>query len=325
MRRLSRPCIVIRGNHDAASEISRKLPPPPNVRLLSERTCETVLLEEHGVAIHGRSFPHRAVPEDLSAEYKPPVTGLLNIGLLHTSADDPGEHATYAPCRVESLAAKGYDYWALGHIHQRRLLHERPFVVFPGNIQGRNPRETGAKGVTLVEVQDGRIAGIEHRDTDVLRWAQVTVDADGTQTLPELAARIGIALGTAHDTADGRPLIARVTLTGATPLHASLLADPEAIDAECRNAATAISGELHIERVRMQTARGRPGCRSRCRGRTGAGLHGWPGRPRVADAACWRISASSKRRSRTCPVHRRTTCRQPPRRCICSPPMLGTR
>jgi DNA repair exonuclease SbcCD nuclease subunit len=253
MRRLERPCFLARGNHDAASVISRTLEPPPNVHVFSALKTETVSLDELGVAIHGRSFPNRAVPEDLSATYPPPSAGRLNIGVLHTSAEDPGEHATYAPCSVEALVLKGYDYWALGHIHQRRVLHERPFVVFPGNIQGRHPNETGTKGVTLVEARDGRIVGLEHRATDVLRWAQVAVDAAGADSIAEIAVRTRLALAAAQETAEGRPLIVRLTLTGATARHAAMLADPEAIDAECRNAAAAVSGDLHIERIRLQT------------------------------------------------------------------------
>ena len=254
MRRLGRPCFVVRGNHDADSVITRNLEPPPNVRVFSALKAETATLSELGVAIHGRSFPHRKVPGDLLPSYPAPVAGLLNIGVLHTSAEDPGEHATYAPCTVEALAAKGYDYWALGHIHQCRVLHERPFVVFPGNIQGRHPNETGAKGVMLVEARDGRIVGQpEFRATDVLRWAQVAVDAAGADSMADLAARIRLGLGAAQQSAEGRPLIVRLTLTGATDRHAALLADPDALDAECRNAAAAISGDLHIERVQLQT------------------------------------------------------------------------
>ena len=254
MRRLDRPCFVVRGNHDAASVISRSLEPPPNVHVFSDHKTETVLLDAHGVAIHGRSFPHRAVPEDLSATYPPPVAGRLNIGVLHTSADDPGEHARYAPCSVSALSIRGYDYWALGHIHQRRVLHERPFIVFPGNIQGRHPNETGAKGVTLVEFHDGRITGSpEHRSIDVLRWAQVVVDVDGADSVGDIAARARMALTVAQQDTEGRPLIARVILSGTTARHAAMLADPDAIDAECRNAAAAVSGDLHIERVRLDT------------------------------------------------------------------------
>jgi DNA repair exonuclease SbcCD nuclease subunit len=253
MRRLGRPCFLVRGNHDATSVISRNLEPPPNVHLFQDKRPETKRLEALGVAIHGQSFRDREAREDLSASYPPAVAGLLNIGVLHTSAEDVGEHETYAPCSVAALVSRNYDYWALGHIHQRRVLHERPFVVFPGNIQGRHANETGAKGVTLVEVRDGRIVGLEHRDTDVLRWAQAEVDVAGADSIAEIAARVRAELAGVHDSARGRPLIVRVTLAGATARHAALLADPDAIDAECRNAAAAVSGELHIERVRLAT------------------------------------------------------------------------
>lgn len=253
MRRLARPCFVVRGNHDAASVITRNLTAPPNVHIFSESRAETALLKEFGVALHGWSFPNRAVPEDLSASYPAPVPGMLNIGVLHTSAEDPGEHQTYAPCSIAALVAHGYDYWALGHIHQRRVLHERPFIVFPGNIQGRHPNEPGAKGVTLVEVQDGRIVSLQHRDTDVLRWAQVAVDATGADSVAEIAARFAAPLAEAMAGAAGRPLIVRALLEGATRCHPALVAQPDALEAELRNAAAAVSGDLYIERLRVQT------------------------------------------------------------------------
>ena len=252
MRRLGRPCFLLRGNHDARSEITRHLALPPNVTEFSSRTCETHALPDLGVALHGHSFPNRAVPEDLSARYRDPVPGLLNIGVLHTSAEDPGEHETYAPCRVADLVAKGYDYWALGHIHQRRVLHERPWVVFPGNLQGRHARETGAKGCTLVTVEDRRIVVVEHRDLDVLRWAALSVDATGADA-ETLDALIATAVRDAVAAAPGKPLLARLTLTGATPLHGRLLGDTERLAAECRNAALAADADLWIEAVKLRT------------------------------------------------------------------------
>lgn len=160
MRRLGRPCFLLRGNHDARSLITRNLALPPNVREFSSRTCETISLPELGVALHGHSFLNRAVPEDLSVRYPAPSQGMLNIGVLHTSAEDPGDHETYAPCRVANLTLKRYDYWALGHIHARRVLAERPWIVFPGNLQGRHSRETGPKGCTLVTIEDREVVAV---------------------------------------------------------------------------------------------------------------------------------------------------------------------
>jgi DNA repair exonuclease SbcCD nuclease subunit len=252
MRRLGRPCFLLRGNHDARSLITRSLTLPSNVREFSSRTCETAKLADLGVALHGHSFPNRAVPENLSTGYPVPVSGMLNIGVLHTSAEDPGEHETYAPCRVADLAVKGYDYWALGHIHARRVLAERPWVVFPGNLQGRHPKETGPKGCTLVTVEDRQVVAVEHRTVDVLRWTALEVDAAGAD-VATLTGRIADAVGVALADADGRPVLARVTLAGATSLHGALQNDAERLAAECRAAAIEAGGALFVESVRVRT------------------------------------------------------------------------
>ncbi|RAI57472.1 metallophosphoesterase family protein [Roseicella frigidaeris] len=252
MARLRRPCFLLRGNHDARSIITRSLKAPENVREFSSRTCESFPLPELGIVLHGHSFPNRAVPEDLSAGYRAPLPGLVNIGVLHTSGEEPGEHETYAPCALGALRLKGYDYWALGHIHARRVLCEQPWVVFPGNIQGRHPKETGAKGCSLVTVEAGRVVAVEHRAVDLLRWAAVEVDAEGADLLA-LHARIGEGVRAALSEADGKPLLARVTLRGTTPLHAALLGDADQIAAECRNAAIQAGGEFWVEAVKLRT------------------------------------------------------------------------
>ena len=252
MRRLGRPCFLLRGNHDARSLITRTLKQPENVREFSSRTCQTFPLPELSVALHGHSFPNRAVPEDLSAGYPEAVAGMLNIGVLHTSGEDPGEHETYAPCSVASLALKGYDYWALGHIHARRVLAERPWIVFPGNLQGRHPKETGDKGCTLVTVEEGRIVAVEHRAVDVLRWSALELDATGAD-VATLTGRIAATVQAALADTAGRPVLARLTLTGATNLHGTLLGDSERLAAECRNAAIEVGAALWVESVRVRT------------------------------------------------------------------------
>jgi DNA repair exonuclease SbcCD nuclease subunit len=252
MRRLARPCFLLRGNHDARSLITRNLRPPENVHEFSSRTCETFRLPDLGVALHGHSFPNRSVQEDLSAGYAEPVADMLNIGVLHTSAEDPGEHEVYAPCSVAGLALKGYDYWALGHIHIRRVLDERPWIVFPGNLQGRHPKETGAKGCTLVTVEDRRVVAVEHRAVDVLRWAVLDVDATGAD-VATLTGRIADKVRVALAGAAGRPVLARLTLTGASELHGTLIGDTDHLAAECRNAAIEEDAALWVESVRVRT------------------------------------------------------------------------
>ena len=75
--------------------------------------------------------------DNLVDEYPPAVPGMLNVGLLHTSLDGLEGHSRYAPCTVNQLRSRGYQYWALGHIHQHLVFPDQrqpldPWIVFPG-------------------------------------------------------------------------------------------------------------------------------------------------------------------------------------------------
>lgn len=177
LREAGIPVFVIAGNHDAMNRMTRSLPLPENVRMLDHKKAETVKLEKLGVAVHGQSFAAQAVLEDLSAGYPPAVGGMFNIGVLHTCATGRDGHDNYAPCTVEGLISKRYDYWALGHVHARETLHREPDIVFPGNIQGRHIRESGAKGCMLVEVNARQKLEATMRPLDVFRWQKCWVDA----------------------------------------------------------------------------------------------------------------------------------------------------
>ena len=85
LRRADVLVFIVKGNHDAESQITKQLPDVEGVHVFSSLKSETVDIETLGVAVHGRSFPNRAVPEDLVPLYPPPVSGRFNIGVLHTS------------------------------------------------------------------------------------------------------------------------------------------------------------------------------------------------------------------------------------------------
>ena len=245
---------LIRGNHDAASQITKNLRMPDNVSWLSEHKPETVTLEDCGVAIHGQGFPSREVTDDLSAVYPEPISGLFNIGLLHTSVTGREGHEPYAPCSLPGLLSKGYQYWALGHVHKYELLHEDPWILFPGNIQGRHARETGPKGCTLVTVQDGRVLTAEHRDLDVLRWSVCEVDAAGADTADDVVDRVATALKQELGKGQGRSLAFRIHITGSCGAHRELSVDVDRWTNEIRAAAADLSnGEVWIEKVKVQT------------------------------------------------------------------------
>src|SRR5262249_2100930 len=161
-----------------------------HITLFPHEQSGQLVLEEHGVAVHGRSFATRAVTHDLSRNYPKVVPGLFNIGLLHTSLTGRPGHENYAPTTPDALIAREYDYWALGHVHVREIVHEDPWVVFPGNLQGRQIRESGPKGATLVTVSGGRVARVEHRTLDAFRWCSLEVPATGDRDLDSALGRI---------------------------------------------------------------------------------------------------------------------------------------
>jgi len=242
---------IVQGNHDAQGVISRQLPLPSNVTVFSSRSAQTVRLDALAVAIHGRSFPERVVDEDLVPSYPAPVPGFFNIGMLHTSLNGRVLHDTYAPTDLPTLTAKGYDYWALGHIHARELVSEAPRIVFPGNLQGRHANETGPKGCELVRVEAGRIEA-ESLPLDVVRWNQVAVPLEGIARLEELGDAFRGALEPLLIGATDRLHAVRVTLTGSTTLHAVEANQPGTLDATIRAAAQDVGdAEIWIEQVRL--------------------------------------------------------------------------
>lgn len=245
-----RQVIAIRGNHDAENKMTRSLRLPEGVRLLDHRRPETVELASLGVAVHGQSFATQEVTENLARGYPPAVAGLLNIGMLHTCLEQTGGvHRRYAACTRADLESLGYDYWALGHIHAREVVSENPWIVFPGNLQGRHINEPGEKGATLVTVADGRVVAAEHRVLDDFRWARVTADLTGCNSEAAALQAVAALLSDALAAADGRGLAVRVTLAGATALHGALAGLPEKLRAEAR----VLSEFLWVEAVEQRT------------------------------------------------------------------------
>ena len=245
---------IVSGNHDAASQITRAMPLPDNVTLFSARKPLTVKLDDLGVVIHGQGYSSRAVIENLASQYPQHDSNSFNIGLLHTSLTGREGHEDYAPCTVDDLKSKGYDYWALGHVHKREIVSEDPWIIFPGNIQGRHIKETGAKGATLVTVRDGDIIEVEHRELDVLRWTICQADLSECKTTDSVYDAVRQAFEQELDLADGKTLALRLVLTGKCPVHAQLLNRTAQWTEEFRGIAVGL-GEVWLEKVKFQTSR----------------------------------------------------------------------
>jgi DNA repair exonuclease SbcCD nuclease subunit len=152
------------------------------------------------------------------------------------------------------LAQKNYSYWALGHVHRREEVGREPWIVFPGNLQGRHARESGPKGFTLVTVDDGSIAKVEHRDADVVRWETCSIEVAGLASGDAVVDRIGERLRDEAGSIGGRTLAVRVVLRGEGECHTDLAGDPEKWINEIRAVAADIGkAPVWVEKVVLDT------------------------------------------------------------------------
>lgn len=251
--------VIAYGNHDAESEITRRLQLPANTTVLPTGTPDTVVLHKAGLAFHGQSYPTKAVTADLSAAYPQAVPRVLNVGVLHTSLDGRPGHAPYAPCTLEGLAHHGYAYWALGHVHRREVhLVDGVYVVFPGNICGRDVGETGAKGATLVEYHGDEVTAVTEVPLAPVRWHRVTVDATRATTIDEATSMVVARMGSVRETGPGLLHAVRVHLQLSRGLYGHWTRRAEECELQLRVDAAGGDGDLWVERIEVRPTASAP-------------------------------------------------------------------
>ena len=253
---------IIRGNHDALSKITKQLMLPETVHVFGGKAgISEIENAELGfsVHIHGLSFKEATASESLLPHYRPAVSDAVNIGLMHTSLDGSPAHDIYAPCKVTDLQATGFNYWALGHIHSRRVITGRCTIVMPGMTQGRDVGETGAKSVSLVTIADDRSLSIEERFVSSAEFAIVAVDMTGIAAWKDALSAIEKGFQKARLEATSEALIARLRIEGTTPLAARLRWDHLILREEAERAADAIGG-TYVEKLQthVQETSGAP-------------------------------------------------------------------
>jgi DNA repair protein SbcD/Mre11 len=180
------PVYVIHGNHDHLSGSWVQLDLPANVHIFTSEVESKTLATKGGALVHlyGFSYPKRHVWDRKIDDYMKHDGADFHIGILHGNEGSQSEHGNYAPFTVNDLVEKQFDYWALGHIHKRSVLIDDPPIVYPGNIQGRNKKETGIKGcyhVTLSELE----TNLQFIPTSDVVWEEVVIDASSARNVQE--------------------------------------------------------------------------------------------------------------------------------------------
>ena len=224
---------ICHGNHDPLDSWDAGLSTPGNVhRFGAKPACVPVYPDSAtSPVVCGVSYPTREVRETLLGDFPSRDSTQFTIGLLHANVGANSAHASYAPCTLEELAAVGYDYWALGHVHTRDVKHpDNPWVVYSGNTQGRHPNETGARGVYVVDVDDEHHIEMEFVPVDSVRWEQRHLDIHDITSPLDLEERLTQMVDGLRLEAEGRSLVYRIRLHGRGQLHTEL-AKSDSLDA----------------------------------------------------------------------------------------------
>ena len=227
------PVYFCMGNHDPYTSWKYDFSAlPVNTYVFSPTQADYVVFKKNNdplVILGGRSYYTQAwsAKEDISqglsrheAFSATGVTAPFVVGVIHTGLNiDP----TRSPVEPKKLLKKGMDYWACGHIHQPMLIpQQHPHIVFAGCPQGRAIKEQGEHGIFKVMLSEHAGVQTEFIPTASVVWEQLQVDVSTCATLAEVQELI-INEQFARNSVDHcQNMICRVTLTGATRLHAEL-------------------------------------------------------------------------------------------------------
>ncbi|WP_274650244.1 metallophosphoesterase family protein [Paenibacillus humicola] len=217
---------IIHGNHDHLGGERAQLDWPDSAVVFGSGQvgCAPAYRKDGQLAayVYGMSYGERAVAENIALRYKPRAVGPYHIALLHGNVDGDSAHDPYAPCALADLAGGGFDYWALGHIHTRAVLHRYPHVVYAGNTQGRHARETGPKGCYIVDVSAAKETTLTFAPLDAVRWETASVPIDGLESEQALLDAMEVAARAAKAAAEARHLMVKLRFEGRGPMHRKL-------------------------------------------------------------------------------------------------------
>ena len=220
---------IAHGNHDPLDSWSRTLEWPEHVTIFPGNKVQRVPVQKEGkniAWIYGISFPQKKVTENLALKFRKDEEEGFSVGVLHANVGQQPGHDNYAPCSINDLVSRNFDYWALGHIHEHKVLRESaPAIVYSGNTQTRHIGEKGQKGCCLVTLSSNSPPEIRFMATDVVSYCSSTVNMANAENINDVIREIQVKCEKLTKEAILREgLVAHLTLTGRTPIYKELQA-----------------------------------------------------------------------------------------------------
>ena len=194
--------VMIFGNHDHMRREDLLVNQSPYFKLIGaneaveKATFKTK--DNFNYDVVGFSYLNNHITEDKIPDF-PGKEHNYTFGLMHAQEKEADSRKNvYAPFMVSEVQALNYDYFALGHIHARRNLSEKPWIVYSGNIQGRHINEMGAKGCYLGVIDENtKKTSIEFKTTGPILWQGVQVELDTQISKADLQNEIIASLNNA--------------------------------------------------------------------------------------------------------------------------------
>lgn len=226
---------LINGNHDPYRMDGELLELPANVKICDseEVSIFEVNKEDKLLArILGQSYRGKAESRKMYTYYTTPDQSVYNIGLLHTQLDP--NNTNYVPVSKNDLMGNEHiDYWALGHIHEKRIINDHiPYIIYPGIPQGRDIGEVGPGGYFLVNLEPENTYYEFIKVSDyIFKRVKLNLEKMSEATLTELNYYLQVELEKIYSGLDKdiKGYILRVILKGRTELYEVLRENNEEV------------------------------------------------------------------------------------------------
>ena len=143
---------LMAGNHDYMKQESfyRNFTWAENVVFFPDEKLTCVKDRKLDVYIYGLSYEHQEITAPLYDNVRPVEGEGLHILLAH------GGDEKHIPMNVNALAAAGFDYVALGHIHKPQVLL-RDMAAYAGALEPIDCNDLGKHGYIEGRIENGRL------------------------------------------------------------------------------------------------------------------------------------------------------------------------
>lgn len=238
------PVFMNFGNHDFYEPERYWFTFPKNIQLFTQTEVETKCLTTRTgakVAITSFSYQQPTIEQEMASAFPVRQAVDFQIGMYH------GGQMPYAPFTLSQLTEKGYDYWALGHIHVPQVLHQAPWVIYPGTPQGHTKKENEVAGVAFVSGEKNALQ-VEMLPVAPLAWQKQTVSLANARQIRQIIPLVKEALSFEQ------PTLVQVTLTDGERFGSELV--EKVASGELQSALqTQLSSQLFLTELQVAQAK----------------------------------------------------------------------